>query len=272
MKKKTVLAGLLLLAAGLDAQVQSPPDSLPFRVPEIRAERREIEPARRYLENEAFGVGEELVFDIAYGFIKAGTATMKIPEQVFLNGRACFHVVTTAESNSFFSTFFRVRDTVETFIDTEGIFPWKFEKHIREGHYRADRFVDYQQQNNLVIQNGKDSLYVTDFVQGILSAFYYVRVRDLQVGRHFDIMAYGDGFVYPLRVLIHREETVNVPAGKFHCLVVEPVLQSEGIFNQQGRLLLWLTRDRFHIPVLMKSKALIGSVDCRLRSLKRHKE
>ncbi|MBN2417296.1 DUF3108 domain-containing protein [bacterium] len=264
-----VLSGLLV-GLPVIGQAQVGADSVKIVPPGIRMD----PPAgtRRSIANNAFGVGEHLVFDIAYGVIKAGTATMSIPEQVDINGRPTYHVVTTASSNSFFSTLYKVRDTVQTYIDMDGIFPWRFEKRIREGNYRKRQRVEYLQDEHLVISGKKrDSLYVAPYIQGVLSAFYYVRVRTLEVGKHFDVMAYGDGKIYPLRVLIHKRETVTVPAGTFDCLVVEPVLQTEGIFNQEGRLLIWLTDDQYKMPVLMKSKILVGSIDCRLREFRRNK-
>jgi len=264
-RKMHILFVLLFVLIGIcAAQVKT--DSLTRTIPEIRMSQVKISPASRYLQNKAFSAGEKLVFDIAYGVIKAGTATMSIPEITNVRGRECFHVVTTAHSNKFFSSLYKVRDTVETYIDVRGIFPWKFEKHIREGKYKANRYVEYYQEKNLVVGHKKKTIAVPQYIQGILSSFYFVRIKDLKVGKHFDIYTYGDGKMYPLRVLVHKKETVKVPAGKFKCIMVEPVLQSEGLFNQKGRLRIWLTDDERKIPVLMKSKILVGSIDCRLRS------
>lgn len=226
-------------------------------------------PTFRKHENKAFAVGEHLVFEVAYKFIVAGTATMSIPDTQWVRGRPCYHVVTTAQSNKFFDSVFRVRDRVETFIDMGGIFPWKFEKHIREGKYRSDRYVEYDQINHRAIHNRKDTLEVPPHIQGVLSSFYYVRTVPLKVKKAFDIDNYGDGKLYPLKVLVHKKMRVEVPAGVFDCIVVEPVLRGEGIFNQKGRMAIWLTDDERRIPVLMKSKVLIGSIDVRLKSIEK---
>lgn len=220
------------------------------------------------VENKAFAVGEHLVFEIAYKFIKAGTATMSIPDTQWVHGRPCYHVVTTARSNKFFDSLFKVRDRVETFIDMEGLFPWKFEKHIREGKYRTHRTIEYDQLNQRVIYNKKDTLAVPPFVQGVLSSFYYVRVLPLEVGKSLDIDNYGDGKMYPLKVMVHKKQRVEVPAGTFNCIVVEPAIRGKGIFNQKGRMAIWLTDDDRRIPVLMKSKVAIGSIDVRLKSMR----
>jgi hypothetical protein len=48
--------------------------------------------------------------------------------------------------------------------------------------------------------------------------------------------------------------------------VVEPILRGPGVFTQQGRLSVWLTDDRRRLPVLMKSKVVIGHVAAILKS------
>ncbi len=246
-------------------------DSLDTRVAVPRQDSLEAEtkpiPTFRTWKNNAFGVGEELLFDVSYGLIKAGSATMSIPDTVWRYGRPCYRILTTARSASFFDVFFKVRDKVQTIIDMQGIFPWEFEKHIREGGYESDRYVTYDQINQKVYYK-KDTLKVPPYIQGVLSSFYYVRTLDLKVGKHFDIDNYGDGKIYPLRVLVHRKQTINVPAGKFKCIVVEPVLRTEGIFNQKGKLTIWLTDDERKIPVLMKSEVLIGSISVKLKEIR----
>jgi hypothetical protein len=252
-------AGIALFAAAAFAPAGRAqyPDSTGVNVPDTLFRR---------VENRAFAVGERLVFDIAYGMVKAGTATMSVPDMQWVGGRPCLHIVTTAESSPFFSNFFKVRDRVESFIDLDGIFSWRFEKHIREGKYKSNRTEIYDQTLRRVYYR-KDTIAAPPYVMDILCAFYYTRTQPLEVGRTLDVDAFGDGDVYRLGVLVHRREKIRVPAGEFSCLVIEPVIVGEGIFNQKGKLTIWITDDERRIPVLLKSKVLVGSIDCRLREI-----
>jgi hypothetical protein len=45
-------------------------------------------------------------------------------------------------------------------------------------------------------------------------------------------------------------------------------LRGEGLFNQKGRLTIWLTDDVLKIPVMMKSEVFIGTVDVKLTRFK----
>jgi hypothetical protein len=217
------------------------------------------------IENNAFQIGEKLEFEVAFGPLVAGTATMSIPDTQTIKGRPCYHIVTTARSTKFVDTFYKVRDRIETFIDMEGLFPWKFSKHLREGSYRTEQYVDYDQMRGKIYYK-KDTIDAPRFIQGILSSFYYVRTIPLKIKESFDIDNFGDGKIYPLKILVHKKDRVKVPAGEFDCIIIEPIMREEGIFNRKGRLAIWLTDDQRQMPVLMKSKLPIGSIDARLIS------
>ena len=64
---------------------------------------------------------------------------------------------------------------------------------------------------------------------------------------------------------VHRRERVKVDAGEFDCLVVEPILRGPGLFNQKGRLTVWVTDDKYKMPVLMRSRVVIGHVSAILK-------
>lgn len=217
----------------------------------------------RIVDNMAFGVGEKLTFDINYGFINAGTATMEVPRLIEYEERPCYQIVTRAESNDFFSTFYKVEDRVESIIDATGIYSWRFEKNLREGSYAADRMYAFDQRSNLAFYE-KDTIAVPPVVQDALSVLYYIRTQELEVGKSIYVDNFTDGKQYPLEVRVLKKERVEVKAGTFDCIVVEPLTQSVGVFKHEGKLKVWLTDDRLRMPVLMKSKVLVGSISAEL--------
>jgi hypothetical protein len=189
-------------------------------------------------------------------------------EQV--NGGACYHIQTTANSNDFISTFYKVRDVVDSYIDTLGVFSRRIEKRLREGRYKSDRFIDFYQDRRIALstQQKYSLTEIPLYIQDILSALYYLRTFDLKVGHSEEITVYADGKVYPLKINIYQREKVTVPAGAFFCYKVEPILHSEGIFRQKGRLIVWLSDDINKVPVKMESKVIIGSISSQLVSYK----
>ncbi len=217
----------------------------------------------RTVDNIAFGVGEWLHFDIGYGFINAGTATMEVKEIIEYNGRPAYQLISTAQSNKFFSSFFPVRDRVESIFDAIGLFSWRFEKNLREGNYRSNRQYTFDQINHYTVYKG-DSMEVAPYVQDALSVLYYVRTQPLEVGKSLYVDNFTDGKHYPLEVRVLEKERIETKAGEFDCLVVEPLMRSSGIFKHEGRLTVWLTDDRLRLPVQMKSKVVVGSITAEL--------
>ena len=230
---------------------------------EISEEGPSGDPFERFVENVAFGTREKLTFDINYGFINAGSATMEVARLIEYENRPCYQVVTTARSNSFFSTFFKVEDRVESIIDAIGLYSWRFEKNLREGGYKADRMYSFDQRNG-VVHYQNDTIPVPPFAQDALSVLYYTRTQDLEVGESLQMDNFTDGKHFSLEVKVVKKEVITVEAGTFSCIVVEPLLQSVGVFKHQGNLKVWLTDDRLKMPVLMKSKVLVGSISAEL--------
>ena len=219
----------------------------------------------RKLENKSFGVGERLEFSVKYGMLPAGTAVMEVPGIIDYEGYPCFRIVSTAESNSVVSVFYKVRDSVETIVDYDGIFPRKFHKRLREGGYKADRTTLFDQRRHLAIADS-DTIPTYAFVQDALSSLYYIRTKDFSPGDEVLIDNHTDKKNYPLKVIVDRKETVDVPAGKFDCLVIEPVMRAEGIFKAKGRIWIWLTDDKYKIPVMMKTEVFfLGSITAQLK-------
>ncbi len=207
-----------------------------------------------------FSVGEKLTFSIRYGLIRAGVATMEVTEIVDCKGGKCFRIVSEARSTMPFSLFFEVKDSVESLMDVERLCSWRYEKNVREGNYRAHKTVIFDQDRHVAIYPDGKTIAVPGGVQDVLSSLYYVRTLDLRVGESVFIQNHADGKNYPLEVKVLRKEEVEVPAGRFECYVVEPILKASGIFQHKGKLTVWLSTDPSHIPVMMKSKVIIGSI------------
>jgi len=147
--------------------------------------------------------------------------------------------------------------------DAIGMCSWRCEKHLSEGKYRADRQYTVDQRNNSVVYK-QDTITISPFVQDALSILYYIRSQPIEVGESIPVSAFIDGRRINMEVVVHKREEVTVDAGTFTCLVVEPISQSVGIFRHQGRLKVWLTDDRLHMPVMMKSKVVVGSITAEL--------
>lgn len=222
--------------------------------------------------------GEQLKYGLYYSFVRAGTAYIKNRGMAEIGGRPAYVVQTTAFSAAVIDAFFKVRDINQSWIDAQTYYSRGYTQSVREGNYKRDEWVRFapeegkyfgkiQKKEALRDIGGELTQDVTDF----LSSLYFVRAQELTPGKDivFDII--NREKKYPLVVKVLKKETVKTPAGEFDCIAVEPQLRGEGIFISKGKsLTVWLTDDKYKMPVKMKAEVFIGSVSAQLLEYKRN--
>ena len=221
---------------------------------------------------------EVLNFKISWKFIKAGEATIRNKGIVDIDGEQAYFIETTARSASIIDAFYRVRDVNHSWMSTKDYHSFGYGQSVKEGGFRRDEWVTFDYDNNKYYgqKKKKDGLIrefdgeLNKYVYDILGAFFYVRTKDLEVGKSVIVDVNNRRKTYPLEIEVIKKETIKVPAGKFDCIVVEPKLREDSaIFINKGTLRVWLTDDEYKMPVLMRSKVFIGSVSVKLKSYSR---
>jgi len=224
----------------------------------------------RTIRNKAFTVGEELTYDVNFGFITAGEAKMRIPRYSVVKGRKCYNVQFSVRTVSLFDQLYRVRDRYESHIDKEGLFPWKFAQHIREGSYRRDFRARFDHDRLKAITT-EGEYPIEPFTQDVVSAFYYMRTYDysgFKPGQKVYLKNFYKDSTYTLIVKYLGKQIVDVEAGEFKTILLEPVMQEGGLFKATGRIIVWLTDDERKIPVQVDAEIPIGSITSELTSYK----
>jgi hypothetical protein len=217
--------------------------------------------------NKAFSVGEKLVFAVKYFNITAGFGILEVKDIIDYKGRKVYQLEATARTSPFFENFYRVRDIITSYFDVKGLFSWKYSKHLEEGSYRHDSYMDFFHEDGYAMKSDGGRCDIPAFVQDVLSEFYYFRaIYDRKQDEIYINVASDECKVYQISVKKLRYEKVTVDAGEFNCVVVQPFLKYEGIFRQQGDVWIWLTDDEYLMPVLVKSKIAIGTIDAVLQS------
>lgn len=222
----------------------------------------------RTVENRAFGVGERLVFDVSYGMITAGEAILSIPRAATIDGRPTYEVEVLVNSLPSFSWIYKVEDVYRTFIDMQSIAPLRFEQHIREGSYSRDFVATFDQVRHIARTTDGNEFPIPPYVHDIMSAFYYARTIDytgLGTGDTIMLQNFYKDKTHDLAVRILGRQELEVEAGTFNTIVLEPLVREGGLFKSEGRIVVWLSDDDVKIPLRINSKVVIGSIDTELR-------
>ena len=230
-------------------------------------------------ENTPKWFGEELKFDISWSFITAGKAQLNSSKIVEANGQKMYQLEAYAQSYPVIDTMFKVRDINMSWIAEDLSHSTGYWQSVKEGSYARDEWLIFDYKNHTYTIHKKDKkgnlehkphTFEGNTIVDMLSSLYFVRNQELPLKGevYFDIVNRGDQ--YPLKVVVLGREKVKVKAGKFDCIVVEPMISGEGIFVSKGKSLkVWLTDDEYKMPVKMAVEVFIGSVKAELTEYSR---
>lgn len=259
MKKHFILMSMIFAVVEIFAQATKPPRVKIENLPNL---------GYRQVTNNAFRAGESVQYRIHYGMVNAGLATLTVEESQYkFNGREAYHVVGKGQSLGSFDWFFKVRDHYETYIDKQGLFPYRFIRNCDEGGYKINQDYTFHPEKR-AYKDGKGNGYMTpDFVQDMLSSYYYARCIDYsnaKKGDIFTIMTIVDDEIYPLKMKYVGKEQAKIDIGTFNCLKFVPVIQKGRVFKKEDDLCVWISDDANHLPILVKAKIMVGSVKMEL--------
>lgn len=217
---------------------------------------------------EPYLIGEKLTFDIKYGIISAGEASLEVNSLLHQDTIPSIQIISKARTNSFFDRIFRVRDEIESVFDREKLVSYRFTKRLQEGRYRQFRIHYYYPHQNLSVymrysysrqEFQEETMDIVDNTHDILSAFYWLRHQDLEPGISKFVNVTADGENYVAEIIVHETEVIDTIFGKKECLKIEPVLKGDALFKQTGNIHIWITNDEYKIPVKLQSRVIFGS-------------
>ncbi|MDR1695568.1 MAG: DUF3108 domain-containing protein [Endomicrobium sp.] len=214
---------------------------------------------------------EKLTYDVKWQVISVGQATLELRGFNSIYGRRAHHIYSSAKTKPFFDEVFKVRDTNEAWIDEKSMSSLRFVSNISEGGWKKRETLEFDpvEKTYRLYDNGKMQMGITpDYVQDVLTALYYIRTLDLNIGDRYTLEAHSGDMSWPLAVNVVRKEKIKVFAGEFDCLVLEPfVRENAGIMKTSGRMLVWVTDDGRKIPVYLKVKIPIGAAIAELEKI-----
>ncbi|MHB9143174.1 MAG: DUF3108 domain-containing protein [Paludibacter sp.] len=217
----------------------------------------------------AFIAGENLTFQIRYGFITAGTTQLSLTDTVYQN-KLVLHSYTIAQTTGLADKIYGVKDVYESWFDKETNLPYKQISNIQEGHYTKYNEVTYNRRNNTIHSKLSGIHDVPKKILDLSSVLYYIRRIDFSkviAGDTILLNLYFSDEVFPFRFIYKGKETIRTRFGKISCLKISPVVEVGRIFKKKDDLTIWLTDDGNRIPVLIRMDIrIVGLVNLKLVS------
>ena len=213
-----------------------------------------------------FGVGEKLTYDVNFGPIRAGSASMEVRSIDQVRGQETYHTFFQVKGGI---PLYRVHDVFESWIHTGTLSSLRFVKDLDEGpKEREHRYEIYPEQKIFRETTDADAEAEPSVANPLDdgSFLYFIRTVPLVVGRTYEFNRYFRPDRNPVTIRVLRTEQVRVPAGTFDAIVIQPIIKTSGIFSEKGSAEIWLSNDERRIMLQMKSRLSFGSLNLYLNS------
>ena len=212
-------------------------------------------------------VGERLDYDVRLGPV-GGTGYMEVRGTEAVRGVPTYHTVFHVRGGI---PFFRVNSVFQSWMGVRDLASYRFVQDQDEGPNERERryeiYPDRQVYRELVKGAGEERPSVANPLDDG-SFLYFLRTVPLEVGKTYVFNNYFRPDRNPVTIRVLRTERVNVPAGSFEAVVLQPMIKTKGIFSENGRAEVWLSNDDRRIMLQLKSRLSIGTLTLRLKQVR----
>lgn len=232
------------------------------------------------VDNSAYTFGEELQFDVSYGWLNLAEAKLQINKKsVTENSRPHYKIDAYGKTKGAATIFGRVNDNWGTHLDTGTLLPSLSYRFIEEGKYRKNEKVFFDQKNKKAIIElyDRDNRALKETkeynlpgqVQDLVSGFYYLRTMDLTnltKGQSILITGFFDKEIYNLKLIFEGTERIETSLGMKETYIFSPLMPANKLFRGDYPVKVWITKDQNKIPVKIKANLFIGSLNIEIAS------
>lgn len=213
-----------------------------------------------------YGVGETAEYQVKLGGIAVGAGVVEVLGIEVVNGHPTYRTRLHVRGGIPLA---RVDTRMESWIDTTGLFSRRFEQDQHELRFHRHRIFDFSPESRSYRLRGTGEVgsLPTSRPLDDLSFIYFARTLPLKTGDVYTIPRYFKPEGNPVIIKVLRRDTVEVPAGRFETVVVQPIIKTDGLFGRGGEAELHFTDDDRRVLVYLRSRVpLVGSLSLNLRS------
>ncbi|MFZ4403537.1 MAG: DUF3108 domain-containing protein [Pseudobdellovibrionaceae bacterium] len=241
------------------------------RLPDIEDAEGFLPGSRRPI-TDPFRIGETLTYDVHYFKVTAGEMKMKVNPLVAVNGNKSYHFSIDIKSSSLFSSFYRVDDQAEVFLDYADLIPRVFNLHVKEsGQLREARsYFDFEKnkafywEKKVTKKNGeeekKQEWDILPYSQSVFSAIFYMRLFQWKSDKEYAFRVSDDKENLVFKGKAIRREKLSTEVGDFDTVVIKPEFTLQGTFKPIGDIFIWLSDDDRKLILRIESSIKIGTL------------
>ncbi len=229
-------------------------------------------------ESNALRAGEFLKYRIHLGFINAAEATIKTSySQVQVNQIPSRKVEIEGKTVGLLNMISPLIDYWAANLDVKTLLPIKTELRKKEGRYRKEESVYFDQDSNTAKIYSKQNdpkdktIHIPANTVDLIGGYYYLRnkvLSDLKIGQKLSAKILVEGTIYEVWFIVKDFESIETKFGNKKCIRTSLVLPKNNLFEDKDAIRLWISQDEYQIPIKMEVSLKLGFLGIDLEEYK----
>lgn len=234
--------------------------------------------------NDVFQAGErlqyQLFYNVSFVWLQAGTAELNV-RSVTYNGKPAFQLSAYGQTFKSFDPFYRVRDTLISYVDNTTLNPIRSYKFTHEDNWHGIDDFSFNKANDgwkITTRLMRKKLWKPSEVDlslkcgfDILTSIYrlrcLVRPESFIIGKRIELPVRMDDGEYNVYLTYNGRERIKLRnVGNYNAHLFTITLVEGNVFKRGDVLKLWVSDDNNRIPLLMQSPIKLGYVKAIFKS------
>jgi hypothetical protein len=230
------------------------------------------------VDNTVFVAGErleyQLFYNVSFVWIQAGTCEFKVRNATY-NKKPVYQLSAQGKSYKSFDAFYRVRDTLISYVDTQTLYPMRAYKYTHEDNWHGiDDFTFLQGEDDWRIttrlkrkrgwkptEESRTTRCGYDLITSIYRLRCFAGPELYKTGKRLDIPIRLDDGEYLVHLTYVGKERIKLHGSGYYNAHAFTISLIEGkIFKRGDILKLWISDDNNRIPLLIESPIRVGYV------------
>ena len=208
--------------------------------------------------NWPFSVGEQLNYQIfiGSGVTPMGIATFQVKGRSRYFERDGLYFTVNAQTTNELSRVFTARDTIDSYVDPQALFPFRTVMNLLEGRRRLNQTLTINQEAGVAMSDQGARIEVPVGTHDYVSFFYAVRTLNLAPNRKSVVSMLVENKPKTLFITSLKRETIQLGERAVPAIALSIITDDPDPDKYQLRM--WISDDRRRLPLRIACTTKLG--------------
>jgi hypothetical protein len=208
--------------------------------------------------NWPFAIGEQLNYQIfiGSGATPMGIATFQVKGRSRYFERDGLYLTVNAQTTNEMSRVFTARDTIDSYVDPQALFPFRTVMNLLEGRRRLNQTLTMNQETGVATSDQGARIEMPVGTHDYVSFFYAVRTLNLAPNRKSVVSMLVENKPKTLFITSLKRETIQLGERALPAIALS--ITTDDPESDKYQLRMWISEDRRRLPLRISCTTQLG--------------